>query len=97
VFDKRSDAGCFVRSELHSAEPKKDNDQSPSKQGQEVESASVLFSDLKTNRVCKIGHLQSLFELNVPLTEMLSHRPSLAALAGLARWKLSMLGAVACV
>jgi hypothetical protein len=28
VFDERSDAGCFVRSELHSAEPKKDDNHS---------------------------------------------------------------------
>jgi hypothetical protein len=65
VFDERSDAGCFVRSELHSAEPKEDDNQSPSKQGQEIEGSSALLSDLKTNLVCKSGHLQSLFELHV--------------------------------
>jgi len=65
VFDERSDAGCFVRSELHSAEPKKDDNQSPSKQGQEIEGSSALFSNLKTNLVCKRRHLQSLFELYV--------------------------------
>jgi glutathione S-transferase len=44
-----------------------------------------------------VGHLQSLFEVLVLLTERQSHRPSLAALAGLARCKPSMLGAVECV
>jgi hypothetical protein len=63
VFDERSDAGCFVRGELHSAEPKKDDNQSPSEQGQV--GSSALFSDLKTTLVCKSDHLQSLFELYV--------------------------------
>jgi hypothetical protein len=49
VFDERSDAGRFVCGELHPAEPKEDDNQSPSKQGQEIEGSSAFLSDLKPN------------------------------------------------
>jgi hypothetical protein len=56
VDDERSDAVGFVGGEFHCTEPKKDDDQRPSEQGQTRKRPCALFGDLKTELVCANIH-----------------------------------------